>query len=81
VALGGGSVRRGWHHLGWLWRLGSSSEPVKMEHSWALSAIGDVVGSGHLAWGKGGGGLGRDLLGRLWTVAGESLLAIQAYKV
>jgi len=63
MALGGGSVRRGWHHLGWLWRLGSSSESVKMEHSWALSAIGDVVGTGHLAWGKGGGGLGRDLLG------------------
>jgi len=56
VVLGGGGVCR-------LWRLGSSSELVEIEHSWALLAIGAVVGAGLLAWGEAGGGLGRDLLG------------------
>jgi len=63
VVLSGGGVRRGWHRLGRFWRLGSLSEPVEIEHSWALSAIGGVVDTGLLAWGESGGGLGRDLLG------------------
>jgi len=63
VVLGGGGVCRGRRRLGRLWRLGSSSEPVEIERSRALSAIGAVVGAGLLVWGEAGGGLARDLLG------------------
>ena len=69
MVLGGGGVRRwrgvrrGRRHLGQLWWLVLSSEPVEIEHSWALSAIGAVVGAGLLACGEAGGGSGRDLWG------------------
>ena len=52
LVLDGGGVCWGWCRLGRHWRLGSSSEPVEMEHSWALSVIGDVIGTGLRAWGR-----------------------------
>ena len=63
MVLGGGGVCRGRRRLGRLCRLGSSSEPVEIGCSRALSAIVALVGAGLLAWRKAGGGLGRDLLG------------------
>jgi len=79
VVLGGGGVCQGLRHLSRLWQLGSSSEPVGMERSRALSVVGAVVGAGLLAGGEAGGGLGRDLLGEAMG-GGKGIPASQAYK-